>query len=111
MHGCPLVFNSTVHKTIVSKGGWKEVKRGRHYHFSENSVIPPRPTIPTPPEDQVEEDEEDEAEPTTKEPEVIKIKKKRLTAKNKQVQRVAKRACKVKNQQECLQAASELFDT
>ena len=70
MHGGPLVFISIILKTIISKGGWKEVKRGRHCNFIENSVIPPRPTISIPPEDQVEEDKEDEAEPTTKEPKV-----------------------------------------
>ena len=83
MHGGPLVFNSIVRKTIVSKGGWKKVKRGRHCNFIVNSVIPPRPTIPTPTEDQVEEDEEDEAEPTIKEPEVLKIKKKTLDVQEK----------------------------
>ena len=103
-----LVYNTIARKAIISKGGWQVVKRGWHCNFIENSVPLKRPTIPTPPEDQVEEDE---AEPATKEPEVIKIKEKRWTSKSKQVHPVAKRVRKVKNRRERLQAARELFVT
>ena len=81
MHSDTLVLKSIVCKAIVYKGGWKEVKQGRHCSFIENSVISQRPIIPTLPGDQVDEDKEEEANQTIKESEVLGIRKKRWTSK------------------------------
>ena len=78
-------------------------------------MIPARPTISTPPEDPVEELQEEEAKPAVEAPKVAahygSSAPSPVIKKSKQVQRVAKRARKVENQRERLQAAQELFAT